>query len=242
MSDTRQFMIGNDVWCDGEVCGKLLRVVVEPIDRVLTHLVVEPKHGRGAGHLVPIALVAPTAETVTETGTDAGTGAGTETTGIQLSCTAAEFALIEDAEETQFLPGAPGGWDYDQEQMVSWPYYGTGVRGGVGIGSGGMGKVAGIHPGPKTVTHDRVPVGEVQVRRGEHVHATDGAIGRVQGLVVDRADHHVTHVLLDEGHLWGQKTVAIPIGAVSAVEDGVQINLTKDQVRDLPPVDLADSE
>ena len=51
-------------------------------------------------------------------------------------------------------------------------------------------------------------------------------------------DHHVTHVLLDEGHLWGQKQVAIPISAVTGVEDGVRLNLTKDEVRDLPAVDL----
>jgi hypothetical protein len=50
------------------------------------------------------------------------------------------------------------------------------------------------------------PLNEVEVRRGEHVHATDGDIGRVQGLVIDPSDHHVTHVLLQEGHLWGRRT------------------------------------
>jgi hypothetical protein len=49
----------------------------------------------------------------------------------------------------------------------------------------------------------------------------------------------VTHVLLAEGHLWGEKEVAIPITAVTGVdEDGAQLNLTKDEVRDLPPVDI----
>jgi hypothetical protein len=48
----------------------------------------------------------------------------------------------------------------------------------------------------------------------------------------------VTHVLLDEGHLWGQKRVAIPIGAVKDVDDGVRLSLTMDEVRDLPPIDL----
>jgi len=70
------------------------------------------------------------------------------------------------------------------------------------------------------------------------VHATDGAIGRVRGLVVDPRDHHVTHVLLDEGHLWGKKRVSIPISAVKGIDDGVRLNLTKDEVRDLPPVDV----
>jgi hypothetical protein len=92
--------------------------------------------------------------------------------------------------------------------------------------------------GPQAITYDHVPAGEVEVRRGEHVHATNGTIGRVQGLVIDPRDHHVTHVLLDEGHLWGHKRVAIPISAVTNINDGVRLNLTKNEVRDLPPVDL----
>ena len=134
--------------------------------------------------------------------------------------------MLEDASETQFLPGACGQWGYEQQQMLSLPYYGLDV-GGVGMGTG-----------PHAITHDRVPVGEVEVRRGERVHATDGAIGRVKGLVIDPRDHHLTHVLLDEGHLWGQKRVAIPISAVTRIDDGVRLKLTKDEVRELPPVDL----
>ncbi|HKI66340.1 MAG TPA: hypothetical protein VJ989_03635 [Solirubrobacterales bacterium] len=88
------------------------------------------------------------------------------------------------------------------------------------------------------ITRDRVPVGDVEVRRGEHVHASDGDIGRVQGPVVDPSGHHVTHVLLDEGHLRGKKEAAIPIGAVTGVDDGVRLSLTKDEVADLPPVEL----
>jgi uncharacterized protein YrrD len=78
----------------------------------------------------------------------------------------------------------------------------------------------------------------VQVRRGDHVHATDGEIGLVEGLVIDPDDHQVTHVLLQEGHLWGRKEVAIPIRAVTSMTLDVQLNLTKRQVEDLPPVDI----
>jgi hypothetical protein len=84
-----------------------------------------------------------------------------------------------------------------------------------------------------------VPVGEIEVCRGEHVHASDGDIGRIEGLVIDPADHRVTHVLLEQGHLWGKREIAIPIGAVAGVTvDGVTLKLTKAEVRDLPPVDL----
>jgi sporulation protein YlmC with PRC-barrel domain len=211
MSETMDFTIGSEVACSDGVCGELKRVVVDPVASALTHLVVEPKHRRRTGHLVPIELVDSTADE------------------LRLRCTRSEFEALEDAEETHFLPGATGPWSYEQDQMLSWPFYGMGM-GGMGMGMGGMGA------GPQAVTSDRVPVGEVEVRRGEHVHAKDGTIGRVQGLVVDPSDHLVTHVLLDEGHLWGEKRVAIPISAVTSVEDGVRLSLTKDEVRDLPPV------
>ena len=75
------------------------------------------------------------------------------------------------------------------------------------------------------------------------MHATDGPIGRVQGLVIDADSHHVTHVLLQEGHVWDRKEVAIPIGAVTEVnDDSIRINITKQQVGDLPPVDISHPE
>jgi sporulation protein YlmC with PRC-barrel domain len=216
MSEATEFTIGSEVACSDGVCGELTRVVVDPLARALTHLVVEPNRRRGTGRLVPVELVDSTADE------------------IRLRCATSEFEALEDAEETRFLPGASGEWGYRQGEMLSLPYF--------GLGMGGMGIGMGIGASPQAVTYDRVPVGEVEVLRGEHVHATDGPIGQVQGLVIDPGDHHVTHVLLDEGHLWGKKRVAIPISAVKDVSDGVRLKVTKDQVRDLPPVDLEDPE
>jgi hypothetical protein len=48
----------------------------------------------------------------------------------------------------------------------------------------------------------------------------------------------MSHVLLQEGHLWGHKEVAIPVTAVTGVEDGIRLNITKQQVENLPPVDI----
>jgi hypothetical protein len=206
MSEAAAFTIGTKVVCSDGVCGELTRVVIDPVARILTHLVVDPRFRRGTGHLVPLELVeAATPE-------------------IALRCTLAQFRDLEVAEETQYLPGATGEWTYGQDEILSAPYFGLG---------------RGIR---HATTYDRVPVGEVEVRRGEPVHATDGEIGHVRGLVIDRSDHHVTHFLLDEGHLWGHKRVAIPIGRVKDVEEGVRLTLTKDEVRDLPAVDLEDDE
>ena len=89
----------------------------------------------------------------------------------------------------------------------------------------------------QTIVQDVVPLGEADVDRGDPVHALDGEIGRVQGLLVDPDDHRVTHVLLQEGHLWGRKKVSIPASAVTGVENGIRLSLTKKQVEDLPPAD-----
>jgi sporulation protein YlmC with PRC-barrel domain len=80
---------------------------------------------------------------------------------------------------------------------------------------------------------------EAELIPGHPVHATDGEIGKVLGFIVDPADRRVTHVVLEEGHVWGRKwsrrEVAIPISAVTAIDEGIRLNLTKKQVADLPP-------
>jgi sporulation protein YlmC with PRC-barrel domain len=81
-------------------------------------------------------------------------------------------------------------------------------------------------------------VGDVEIRRGEHVLATDGEIGRVEGMLIDPGNDEITHVLLQEGHLWEEKEVAIPITAVTSVDDGIRLSLSKQQVKNLPSVPI----
>jgi hypothetical protein len=87
----------------------------------------------------------------------------------------------------------------------------------------------------RTIREDVVPVGETDVGPGDRVLAVDGEIGRVQGFLVTPGDGRVTHVLLQEGHLWGRREVAIPMSAVTGVDAGIRVNLTREQVEDLPP-------
>ena len=88
-----------------------------------------------------------------------------------------------------------------------------------------------------TIYYDRVPKGEVEVRRASVVFSTDDhLLGEVDGFVVD-ADEHITHFVLERGHLWGRKEVTIPIGAVARIErDAVHVALSKDEVGALPAV------
>jgi hypothetical protein len=142
---------------------------------------------------------------------------------IRLRCTLAEFEALPIAEEIQLLPGS-GYAGYSTGEAMSWPYYSAGN----------------IGPGNTTpaITHDTLPLGEVAIQRGEPVHAVDGQIGHVEGLVIQPHNHHVSHVLLQEGHIWGRKVVAIPISAVSGIDDGIRLSLTKDDVEALPPIDV----
>jgi sporulation protein YlmC with PRC-barrel domain len=214
MADTALFTIGTEVSCSDGEAGQLSRVIVDPVAEKVTHLVVGPEHGRDPGRLVPLGLVG---------------GAAGE---IRLHCTRAEFEELEPAEETQFLPATIGYAGYGPGQVGYWPYYGLG--GGMGVA--GLGVSVGTSE--QLITSDIVPRGEVDVRRGDHVHATDGDIGRVQGLVIDPRSSHVTHVLLQEGHLWGRKEVAIPVSAVASTGDGIRLTIAKQEVQDLPPVDI----
>jgi hypothetical protein len=203
------FEIGVKVACTDGGAGDLKRVILNPLTTELTHLVVVPTHGKDVGQLVPIEYLA-----------EAGPGI------LKLSCALADLTTFESAEEAKFVPvkaniGRP------VDGALAWPYYGMTL---------GMSKVGGNSEPRHVIAYDRVPMGEVSIRRGDTVHATDGAVGHVAGLVIHNDDHHVTHVLLKEGHLWGKKEVAIPIGSVKHVAGEVQCSLTKEQIRDLPEV------
>jgi hypothetical protein len=223
MADTSQFTIGSEASCSDGAAGRVSRVIVDPVAEKVTHLVVEPEHRRDSGRLVPLDLV------------------DSAPAGIRLRCTRAEFEKLDPAEQSRFLPAISGYEDYGygEGQVDYWPYYrlgaGMGVA-GLGLG-GGMGVGVGGGTRARMVTSNTVPPGEVDMCRGDRVHATDGDIGRVQGLVIDPSSRHVTHVLLQEGHLWGRKDVAIPIGAVASTVGGIHLTLAKQQVQDLPPVD-----
>ena len=87
------------------------------------------------------------------------------------------------------------------------------------------------------MTYDRIPKGEVEIRRASEVTSADGHhLGRVDGFVV-ADDDAITHFVLERGHLWGRREVTIPMNAVAHVHtDAVTLTLTKDEVGDLPSV------
>jgi len=204
-------VIGSEAVGSDGYRGEVLAVVVDPAARTVTHLVVEPRGLEGLARLVPLAL-ADLADTV---------GAGPDP--VRLRCTETEFMNLEPAEETlaEFVPGYP-----DPVQLLP-----PGWR-GAGGGTADGGTILRI---PEKETIDVVPPGEVEERRGDHVHATDGDIGGLRGLRIDPGSRRVTHVLVREGHVWGHHDVDIPAEMVAGFGDGIRLSVTRQQVRDLPP-------
>lgn len=220
--DEASLIIGAQVSCTDGACGELARVIFNPINNTVTHLAVAPKHHEGLGRLVPIDLVEASDPT------------------IRLRCTLAEFERLDAAEEDQLLPYTNPESGIVSGGAASWPLY------QLHFDSMPLGAAGFVHldapENPQPVMTDRIPLGEVEIHRGDQVHAGDGPIGNVEGLVIDPRDHHVTHVLLKEGHLWGRKEVAIPISDVVHSDVGwIRVGLTKEEVGDLPAVKLSTS-
>jgi len=141
--------------------------------------------------------------------------------GLRLRCTIAEFENLQPADTTVRVR------PQHSFEEPRWDVLGVSSRARLSPTS--------LPP----ITCENLPFAEVAVRGGEHVQATDGDIGQVRGVVIDPASHQVTHVLLGEGHVFGRKQVAIPVGAVTGVgADGIRLDITKQQVRGLPPVDI----
>ena len=211
--------IGNRVRCSDGVYGELADIVIDPVAKRVTHLVVEPEQGEGGRRLVPIELAK---------------GRDDEQRELELACTLEEAKAFESVHEYAYLrlgesPADDPEWDVGVEEVLAMPYY------------TGLDEVGGAYWGEPdshvSMYYDRVPKGEVEVRRASVVISADGhSLGEVDGFVVDAAEH-ITHFVLERGHLWGRKEVTIPIGAVARVEsDAVHVALSKDEVGALPAV------
>ena len=82
---------------------------------------------------------------------------------------------------------------------------------------------------------ERIPKGEVTIRRGDEVYSKDGTrVGHVDELLVDPADGHVTHVVLREGHvLRHDDDVVAPITGAAIEEGRVILGMPIDELHEL---------
>lgn len=198
--------------------GELADIVIDPVRRRVTHLIVQPDGRHDQARLIPVEAVATCDERVT------------------LVMSPTEIERSPTVQESDFLPMGswpepPDGWDIGISRVLAWPYYGAGL--GLGMASEmGMDGLAGA-----TTTYDRIPPRTAEIRRTSQVISSDNhLVGHVDGFVVD-IDHGITHLVLDHGHLWGHREVTIPIGEVtSVVSDVVHLRVAKDEIGSFPSI------
>jgi sporulation protein YlmC with PRC-barrel domain len=197
------------VQCADGLCGRLTYVVINPITRRVTHLVVREAETPHTERMVPVALVAETTPNL-----------------VRMGCTRDELAKMEPFIETEYIRTKGSGVEplpvgYVPGEYVLWPY------------------VVPEQTEYVPMEHKRIPPGELAVRRGAHVEATDGRVGQVDEFLVDPSNGHITHLVLREGHLWGQKDVTIPVSQIQRIEENVvYLNLDKHSIEALPAIPI----
>lgn len=136
---------------------------------------------------------------------------------ILLTCTKEEFSQLEPFNQTEFIYTDVPQYS-DPKMTLLWPY---------------------VAPAKRTIDEKirRIPYGELAVRRGARVRATDGQVGKVDEFLVDPESGHVTHFVLREGHLWEKKVVTIPISQVDHIEGKVvHLKVDKKSVEAMPTI------
>jgi len=194
--------------------GTLADVVLDPVKRSVTHVVVRAGDPDPAARLVPLQLV---------TG---GAGSGDS---LSMTCTAEQFEQLESIQGYAYLPvderPAPDSeWDVGVEDVVMMPSY-QGADLGV--------YTAEIDPNVG-VTYDRVPKGEVEIRRSSVVASSDDhELGAVDAVVVENG--RITHVVVEKGHLWWHRAVSLPIESAGTLEtNAIGLSLAKAEFGKLP--------
>ena len=193
--------------------GHVQAFILDPVKKEVTHLVVGKHEFDGSSlRLVHIDVVKDAVQDQ-----------------VQLSCTLAELAAMDPFVETRYLgpdeidPYIPDYVSMETGQYMS-PY------------------TIDMYPAGMDVGVEAVPHGELAIHRGASVEATDGKIGHVGEFVVQPESGHITHVVLQKGHLWRKKEIAVPISHIKQVlDDVVHLDLDKDAVEALPEPSLARS-
>lgn len=99
--------VGAKVYCEDEACGRCAYVVINPVLRKVTHLVVRRGGIIQGEWLVPVEWVAKASPDL-----------------IRLSCTLKELEKAEPFVETELIPGRESYSDYDYpaDEYMEFPY------------------------------------------------------------------------------------------------------------------------
>ena len=198
-----------DVYCSDGLCGRSDQVIVDPAKKQVTHLVVKQKDTPHTEYMAPIDQVMDSTPDM-----------------IKLRCTIAELATMDPFIHIDIIQ--------NDAKSMGYPTKDFALGGNMAMGYATFP----YDPGERftvTVKSEAVPDGEVSLTRGVHVNASDGHIGRLDGFLMDPIHGQITHLVLREGHLWGQKDVMISVAQIDHIEeDGIYLKLDKQSIGALP--------
>jgi sporulation protein YlmC with PRC-barrel domain len=203
--------LGTSIRCADGATWELADVVIDSSSSRVTHLVVHPAEHAEDARLVPISLAGPAeAEGETE---------------LSLNCTAADLERFDPVHQFEVLRAGERRkedpkWDVGVEDMAVSPSYVPSA----------YGDYAGAIDSDVMISYDRVPRGEIELRHASAVYSADGHhLGSVDGVVVDEGDR-LTHLLLERGHLWWKREVALPADAIATFQnDMLTLGVSKRQ-------------
>jgi len=137
---------------------------------------------------------------------------------ILLNCTKEIFAKLEPFNQPDFIYTDVPQHATDPSLTLLWPF---------------------VVPVKRIVDDKvrRIPPGELAVRRGARVRATDGWVGRVDEFIVGPVSGNITHLVLREGHPWKEKDITISVDQIDHIkENTVYLKIDKDTIASMPSV------
>jgi sporulation protein YlmC with PRC-barrel domain len=139
---------------------------------------------------------------------------------ILLNCSLEQFANLEPFNQSEFVYRDVPHHATDPSLTLLWPY----------------------SVPAKRIVDDKIrpiPPGELAVRRGAQVRATDGRIGRVDEFMVDPETGNITHLCLREGYIREGKQVCIPVSEIDRIQEKVvYLKIDREAVAALPPIPI----
>jgi sporulation protein YlmC with PRC-barrel domain len=137
---------------------------------------------------------------------------------IRLNCSREELSKMAIFNQVEFIPSDSKG-PFGNVYML-WPY---------------------VTPEAYNITfeNEHIPANELAIRRGANVEATDGRVGQVDEFLINPVNDTITHMVLREGHLWGQKNISIPLSQIDRIEENtVWLKLDKKSIEALPIIPI----
>ncbi len=137
---------------------------------------------------------------------------------IMLDLTKEEFLNLEQFNQQEFIYTDLPHHATDPKLTLLWPY---------------------AVPAKRVVDSQirPIPPGQLAVRRGAQVRATDGPVGKIDEFIVDPETCYITHLVMREGNLLGKKNVTIPVSVIDRIDEKiVQLNISRDQVAQMPKI------